>query len=329
MTKKVVYLMGAGATHAEIMNLGNEVDATFRSNNGLLISDVSRRVIKAAHKFKPWFKKHEDVFTSTKGAFNIELLISLYETNGIPDDIIRFLKKLVEDDIKGKLSDSRRNKFYLHKALFELHRKIEDRERLLGVISLNYDGVLDEAYQKVFNENPDYCLTAERKTLNAPILKLHGSFNWDRVKIYGKSKQVSIIPLGTNKNYLVPPYNFISGRAFELLVDCDILRILGCSLNQNDTGILQLLFKAHQERGKSFEIQIIDFQPTNGRHPIKNNIGFFPNITEPIELEGTLIDDNAIHEFDVGNPFKIWLRAKALKMLDEQINNTRFLRKCL
>jgi hypothetical protein len=132
-----------------------------------------------------------------------------------------------------------------------------------------------------------------------------------------------------NKNYLAPPYNFIWGRAFELLVKCDILRIVGCSLSQNDTGLVDLLFKAHLERGKRIDIQPIDFQPLNGHHQIMNNYGFFPGIVDPVKIEDTLITDESIFKPDVGNPFKIWLKAKAERMLGDNLHQTNFLKKCL
>jgi len=214
----------------------------------------------------------------------------------------------------------------LHKALFELHTKVGEKENLFGVISLNYDDVLDEAYEK-FHGKPNYCFTSEKNN-DLPLLKLHGSFNWKGKKIYGKSKNIPIIPIGINKNYLSPPYNFIWGRAFELLVECDTLRIIGCSLSQNDMGLIDLLFKAHLEKGEQIKIEIIDFQPYDSHHQIKNNYGFFPGIVNPKDIEGTLIPTELISNRAVGNPFKIWLKAKAERMLDYRIHKTTYLKKC-
>ena len=100
---------------------------------------------------------------------------------------------------------------------------------------------------------------------------------WEKITIYGKRTKISIVPLGINKNYLTPPYNFIWGRAYELLVRCDILRIIGCSLSQNDIGLIDLLFKAHDKKSSPLEIQVIDFQPLGGHHQIRNNYGFGGN----------------------------------------------------
>jgi len=48
--KKVVYLFGAGATHAEIINIVDDPHANYRDKNGLLISNVSRRVMQTARR---------------------------------------------------------------------------------------------------------------------------------------------------------------------------------------------------------------------------------------------------------------------------------------
>jgi hypothetical protein len=327
--KKIAYLIGAGATHAEMLNLEESPDAYFLQKNGLLISDVSKRVMKEAQNIRG-FKKHVELVTSPEGSLNIELLISLFESNQIPhsDSKINKLKKLVQDDILKRLSTNRKRKFYLHKALLELHKFIDDREKLLGIISLNYDDILDEAYkacQMVIN----YCHTSNDGVRgDSPLLKLHGSFNWTRIKIYGRTRAISIIPLGLNKNYLAPPYNSIWSRALEILIQCDTLRVIGCSLSQNDIGLIDLLFKAHLERTSYFEIEIIDWQDKGDE--VKNNYGFFPGIKKPKDIENSLIANEPIYDTGVGNPFKIWLKAKAQKMLQtmDEVNKTKYLKKC-
>ena len=323
--KKIVYLFGAGATHAEIINVVDDPNASYRDKKGLLVSNVSKRVMQAARRTK-WFKEKEEVFTSSKGSLNIELLISLFENNQIEQKYIGKLKELVQNDIKKILTDELKQNFYIHKALFELHKLIEEQEELLGLISLNYDDVLDEAYREVFEPEPNYCLVTTKKE-NIPLLKLHGSFTWENIEVYEKKKTIPIMPIGVNKNYLFPPYNFIWGEAFEILVKCDILRVVGCSLNQSDLGLIDLLFKAHLERGKQIIMEIIDFQPQNSHHPIKMSYGFFPGIVEPKDIEGTLIADELISN-EVGNPFKIWLKAKGKRLIGDKIPQTKYLKKC-
>lgn len=330
--KKVVYLFGAGATHAEILNLEDNASENFLSKNGLKISSVSKRVMNRAQNSKK-FKEYVEEVTYRKGNVNIELLISLFESNQIPDvDFkVKHLKKLIENDIQKILSSDKKRKFYLHKALFELHSLIHNKETLTGVISLNYDDVLDLAYKTIHgNAKPNYCHTSEGegKKQDIPLLKLHGSFNWININSFGKIKNIPIIPFGINKNYLMPPYNFIWSRAFEILAQCDILRIIGCSLSQNDIGLIDLLFKAHLERKGRFSMEIINMEDVGQRN--KNNYGFFPAIKTFDEIEDGLISEHTENkDSDLLNPFRIWLKAKALRMVKKDLNKTKYLKKCL
>jgi hypothetical protein len=240
---KVAYLIGAGATHAELTEVvsGLTSDDKVQRKLGLLMSHVSARVMSEA-RLKPDFledlefleppNKPESVepATGVTGAMNIELLISLIENGKIRrwDRKTRLLKRLVQKDIEARLTRERKKRFYLHKALFELHEhlKVQDAEELLGIISLNYDNVLDEAYKEFYGK-PNYCLSLDgeaRSLKEIPLLKLHGSFNWKRgVRMRGQRRGVEIIPLGSNKNYLHAPYNFIWTRALEVLIGCDSL----------------------------------------------------------------------------------------------------------
>src|SRR5438067_2207189 len=87
-----------------------------------------------------------------------EMASSLIESNEVKSEhTIEVLKDLIEKDIKARLSKGRLRKFYLHKALFELHTKINKVEKLSAIISLNYDRVVDGAYNAI-NGKPNYCL---------------------------------------------------------------------------------------------------------------------------------------------------------------------------
>jgi hypothetical protein len=314
MAKKILYLLGAGASHAEVMTTASDSTA---DKYGILISHVSARVMERTFQTKKlWSRKPLSTIKSKKSDFNIELLISLLETNRIKESVVKELKDFVEDDIQKILSTNRKNKFFLHKALFELHKNIEEREYLLGLVSLNYDSVADEAYLQVFGHQPNYFRKYEPDDGGKPLLKLHGSFDWE----------IPIMPIGMNKNYLFPPYNFIWSKAYDLLTRCDILRIIGCSLNQNDLGLVDLLFKAQINRDKPLEIQLIDFEPTGEK--IKSSYGFLSGLLKPSEFEDHMLAVEAIMKGS-GNPFKIWLREKANKMLsEEERNRTKYLKKC-
>ena len=322
---KIVYLFGAGATHAELVNLYPEkiTDPIFLKKNGLLMGDVSKRVCIRA-KDEKYFSKRTLKLFSSAGLSNIELFISLLEKNEIKsDEIIERLKELIKKDILKRLTPSNRKKFYLHKSLFEFHLKKKKREKLLGIISLNYDQVLDDAYRTIIRKDPNYCLSLEEPK-EIPLLKLHGGFG-----LPYRGKELPIITPGINKNYLELPYNFIWGRALELLIECDILRVIGCSLSQNDLGLIDLLFKAHLAREQSLKIQMITFDPKNNN--IKENYGFFPDIETAFKIEGDLISDPTIDDPSKGsNPFQVWLKAKFERMMTHsEIIKTKYVKKVL
>ena len=325
--QKIVYLLGAGATHAELANLEKDSQSEkFEKQKGLLISNVSDRVIEKAQLNRKYLRDIRMV-SAMKGSLNIELLISLIENSRIRDSEYKtsYLKRLVREDIEAVLTKSKVKKFYLHKALLELHEheKTKEKESLLGFLSLNYDNVLDEAYKIVHKKNPDYSFLP-RENDQIPLLKLHGSFNWEKIKIRGRTRTIQIIPIGANKNYLHLPYNFIWNRALELLIQCDILRVIGCALSPNDTHLIDLLFKAHLERGTAFEIQIISSDKTGDK--IQENYGFFPEIKRLSEIEPPLIPDTS----SVSNTFKTWLNYKSRKLIQEsELARTKYLKKVI
>lgn len=326
--KKIVYLFGAGATHAELANLDLLATEKQEKERGLLIKNVSSRVIEKARS-ETRYRKDVGMVSGTSGSLDIELLISLIEHSKIDGWEYKTgrLKDLVEKDIKSVLTPSRTKRFYLHNTLFRLHEhKIaKAKERVIGLISLNYDDVLDQAYKAVLRKSPNYSWSLEANapsSMNIPLLKLHGSFNWKSQLIRGRTRRIEIIPFGSNKSYLHAPYSFIWNRALEVLIECDTLRVIGCSLSQNDAHLIDLLFKAHLERSEAFEIEIISSEETGQR--IRSNYGFFPRITTIQNLEEHLIPDLAPR-----NPFKTWLKYKSIAMIGKGIKRAKYLKAVL
>ena len=323
--KKIVYLFGAGATHAELTSLEPTLIEEKEEKLGLLIKNVSARVIEKARRNEEYLRDVEMV-SATSGSPNIELLISPIENSKIHgwEFKTQFLKNLVRNDIEAILTESRTKHFYLHKALFELHARgmVKRREQVIGLISLNYDDVLDQAYKK-YHRAPNYCFTLERdppSSKHIPLLKPHGSFNWKEQRIRGRTRTIEIIPLGSNKHYLHAPYSFIWNRALEILIECDTFRVIGCSLNQNDAHLIDLLFKAHLERPEAFDIEIIG--PPRAGDQIRENYGFFQKIKTLLQLE-----ENLIPVADPKNAFKTWLKYKSIAMLGEDtIKATQYLK---
>lgn len=330
--EKVVYLFGAGATHAEVMNMYPDPGADELVKNGLLINHVSRRVMAKASNDDSFTNGIESIISKDRSG-NIEQLVSLIESNEalVKDSHKKAdkLRSLVAKDIKKYLkTKGMSNEPMLYKGLLELHHigKIQKKEDVLGFITLNYDQLLDDAYNAIFCKEPNYCMTSISDN-GLPVLKLHGSFNMPKLKMGQNEIDVPIIPLGIRKNYLELPFNFIWGKAGEILAECNKLRVIGCSLDQNDWGLIDLLFKSHLWRGEPYQIEIIDFDSIGEK--IRNTLGFLPKITKAYSIEINLIkgdmDSPEVHP--LANPFKIWLNAKTRSMLmADEIVQTNYLK---
>lgn len=105
------------------------------------------------------------------------------------------------------------------------------------------------------------------------------------------------------------------------MIECDTLRVIGCSLSPNDVHLIDLLFKAHLERGTALDIEIISSDRAG--EDIRKNYGFFPGIKSLVKIEEPLIADP-----DPPNPFKEWLKRKTLHMVGEDVSG-RHLKKVL
>ena len=128
-------------------------------------------------------------------------------------------------------------------------------------------------------------------------MKLHGSFNW---AIEGKElNAIKIDSMKDNQNGWVPPsifknpeieqvFNSIWDLAEHFLKNCDILRVIGCDLRNEDFALLGLLFRCQQacyDRGGSpFSIQLI--VPIESAKRIVKRLPFLTNFMMIDDLLG-------------------------------------------
>jgi hypothetical protein len=97
--------------------------------------------------------------------------------------------------------------------------------------------------------------------------------------------------------------------------------VIGCSLSQNDFHLIDLLFKAHLERGAPLDIEII--APVKVGEWIQKSYGFFPGLKTLTEIPGNLVSDP-----DPPNPFWTWLMYKSIALLGrEKAGRTRHVKK--
>jgi hypothetical protein len=329
--KKIVYIIGAGATQAESVHAGRKVNLLMKNNP--LGLGISERVLNTALIGRKQIRKILDIEEEA----DIEKLITLLTATGLKQNIeyAEIFRRRYFIEIIRSIKDA--GILYnpeLAIALLQMHKnsKFLGREKLSGIISLNHDNLFQEASQTVHScINLGFEFTADDFEVGditqAPyLIQLHGSFSWRRhktihvVKIKSGSNydpSMTWIPPSIVKETKDYPFNKLMGLAYELLADCDILRIVGCSLSQNDWNLISLIFNAQNAQYNSlkrcFKIELI--MDIENFDLFKKEISYLRNITPIYQVnDGDFSDYKKPREeregSELDNPFEFWLKTK-------------------
>ena len=263
---QVVYLFGAGASHACVKRLG--------SPHGILMRDLTPPLqSKLGHLVDNGFSDIQsliDLVNSVDEATDIEHLITFLDD--VPSmrhrEFAEEMRKAFESVLREKLDtirkDADKDPTDLYEVLLDLHNIDQFPETLHGIITTNYDEYIELAIENVFGCPADFGIRVDpsSEATNRPkLLKLHGSFGWRNTWPIsrGQSDDATLwIPPGINKAKQAYPFNILWGSAREMLA-CDVLRVVGCKLGPNDWDLISLLFTMrHAGLDKSPQIEIID-----------------------------------------------------------------------
>jgi hypothetical protein len=321
--KRIVYLFGAGATMAEASYAGIVEPLSLEHISELVIENAKKR-----RKLKPMlgYLQPDDIK-------DIELYISLLESlktkkySNMTSVLRSLFCQILERNL---LQNNTLIKPVLTMALLQMHEAIREKEELKGAISLNYDSLLDHAFNEIYgglnygvksrcaDTTNDYNIDGNR----IPLIKLHGSFNWRRGFPYitvdeqqalsGEQEEMLWLPPSIEKERDSYPFNILWGKAFELL-DCDVLRIVGCNLSQNDWGLLSLLFTTQLKTDEAYQIELIKSHA--GGLAIRSRNGFLKHVRVFGELEGC----KEIAEYGTQNVFESWLKIKISTLREKDL----------
>lgn len=338
MPESVVYLIGAGASHGCVESIG--------SPHGILMGHLKRPLHKKLGKL---------VNKSFSGDESLTNLV-----NEVLDDstdfehVITFLddapslrhrlfaeamREAFEDVLRERLNligkENRGDEIKLYKVLLDIYNIKKCPEVLRGIITTNYDEFMEEAIEQVENGPVDFGIQVEpssQQSKSHRLLKLHGSFGWRDTWPISREKDIDDtlwIPPGIYKAKQAYPFNVLWGLAREML-SCDVLRVIGFSLNANDWDLISLLFTMrhvsfptrpqievidapqHVERLKrEFPylelVSMLDIEPIGGQF-ITEFTGWPPrSFDEFTEAEQqTVVDSAGTQE----NWFRLWLKVK-------------------
>ncbi|WP_422017133.1 hypothetical protein [Reyranella sp.] len=327
--KRVVYLWGAGATQAEAHRLGAPISLLMRDTEQFETGVATRILNRLGSRVASSYGSDDGV--------DIEKLISLLSACGSGSHIklaermrLAYFAELRSSLAKAGVLDSP----YLARRLLQMQNEQhfkQEVEALSGFITTNHDGLLQVASQEVFRrvnvgfEFTSSDFTCDVSAATPPILQLHGSFTWEfgnpiAIKKlrsrspYGDTVWIPPTILKESKSY---PFNKLTGQAYELLTKaCDVLRVVGASLTQNDWNILSLIFNAQRHKeanGESpFNIELI--MPQSAGDYIKRECAYLRNVRTIGHLTEGKFTDYIESEFgfdsDLANPFAYWLNEK-------------------
>lgn len=116
-----------------------------------------------------------------------------------------------------------------------------------------------------------------------------------------KSSDALWIPPGVDKKKENFQFNFLWGKAFDFLMECNVLIVIGCSLSRNDWGLIPMIYTALRLSGNNstFEIEIIDFLDKGQK--IKDDYPYLKikTIIEITEFKNYLIDVYKLKSSDI------------------------------
>ncbi len=281
---------------------------------------------------------------------DIEQVITFLDESGSGDHqrLARQLRHIFQRVLRRRLSkitsELSHTPSELYAALIDMHEVPGTNETLQGILTLNYDLFLEHAIKDTLRFSVDYGIgrtSGSRAKKSVKVLKLHGSFGWRDVWPIESRTNAGAplwIPPGIQKAKGRYPFNLLWGMARELL-DCDILRIAGCSVSTNDWDLISMLFStqhAHR-RIEPYEIEIID-RPTSAKE-IKLR---FPYLAMKSLLELEVIGEQIVAEVtggpprrygdltnedqkrilqqsgSISNPLAYWLKQKAESMYQDR-----------
>ena len=269
--RKVVYLIGAGGSHACIKAVG--------STRGILMSDLGgelaqkiRDLVVNDEEFTPLLRVVNEVVDEST---DIEHLITFFDESPASSHrrFAEELRRIFETVLRSTLNEIEMelgpDRVSLYSALLDMYNVKGFDEGLNGILTLNYDDYIEDAVYQIYDLADQVDVEPGRRLGGAEdgwhLLKLHGSFGWaDAWPISRRDVSINSNPLwippGIRKGKERYPFNLVWGLARDVL-NCDIVRVIGCRLGPSDWDLISLLFgtrHANSRRDRPYRIEIID-----------------------------------------------------------------------
>ena len=320
--KKVVYLFGAGASHACVSRV--------RSDYGILMSHLNlpmreglRDLVEATYSQE---ESLQTLVNTLDESTDFEHLCTFLEEapsvihRQFGQDMKRTFEKVLRSQLNLIREENDNDPVELYAVLLDLYNIKDCTENLHGILTTNYDEYIETAMEKLVGLPVDLgvrVLPSPPQGRAIRLLKLHGSLGWAQTWpiTRGEGGQTTVwIPPGIQKAKTEYPFNVLWGLAREML-SCDVLRVVGCRLGPNDWDLVSLLFTMrHADFTSRPRIEVID-APVHAEE-LKKSYPYL-DIQSIFELE--TVGQQLVGELSAGLPRELW--ELSIDEREELINN--------
>ena len=304
----VVYLIGAGGSHASIKAVG--------STRGILMRDIElelgtkmRELVNSDSKYKPLGSLVNEIIARD---VDFEHVITFLDQSPsvlhreFGEQLKRIFEQVLNEELTTIEEELGNERVALYAALLDLYNVEGFNESLRGILTLNYDDYIEGAAEAVCGKSVNFGIAAEDGASDGlALLKLHGSFWWEDTwpvrTSTDRQRRPLWIPPGIRKTKEHYPFNLIWGLAREVL-DCDTLRVVGCRLGPNDWDLISLLFSTRHSnlrRSKPYAVEVID-SPARAEE-LKRQFPYL-GIRSILEIETLGIGEQLVSEITQGTP---------------------------
>ena len=304
----VVYLIGAGGSHASIQAVGSSRSILMRDLTIRLASAV-RRLVTSEDTYRPLANVVNEIIDDA----DFEHIITFFDESpsALHRDFANQLRRIFEAVLIEQLSQIEQElgtaRVALYSALLDMYNITGNNEHLQAILTLNYDNYIEGAAQEVYEAPVNFGIAdTDAAGPRLVLLKLHGSFWWQDVwPIRPRERDQTTTPLwippGIRKAKDRYPFNLVWGLAREVL-DCDLLRVVGCRLGPSDWDLISLLFStrhSHFTRSRPYAVEVID-SPEHAAN-LKSRYPYL-DIRSILEIETHDIGQNFVSEITGGPP---------------------------
>ena len=265
--KKVVYLLGAGASHACVSSVESSLGILMGDLGGELCNRLRDLIQNDFSEDRRLVNLVNEVVTETTDFEHIITFLGDAPSSShrqFAEEVRKAFAIVLRERLNSIREENQGSEIGLYKVLLDIYNIPSYHEVLQGIITINYDEYIEEAIEEIGRCQIDFGIEVEPlsdKPESLRLLKLHGSLGWrDTWPISRGQDTVPTlwIPPGIQKVKHAYPFNLLWGLAREML-SCDVLRIIGCRLGANDWDLISLLFTmCHANFATSPQIEVID-----------------------------------------------------------------------